>query len=258
MTISGLPAFNVTGVVMDNRLVLVLTGGGGGSVIARVANNGSRLRGTVEGEVGGSEFRGRLFANRGTGTGGGDNGGGTGGGDNGGGTGGGDNGGGTGGGDNGGGTGGGGDNGGGTGGGGTDGGPTVTGLTLINAATDTPINALEDEAILEPGLTGAQGVDIRADVSGTVGSVVFGYDDNPRFRVENFAPYSIGGDENGDFAPFALGQGPHTLTATPYSGPNGTGTAGQPVTVDFTVPVITIPGAPIVPPADGDGDGDNT
>jgi hypothetical protein len=49
-------------------------------------------------------------------------------------------------------------------------------------------------------------------------------------------------NNGGDFLGMTLNPGPHTLTATPYSGLNGTGTPGIPLTVNFTVagpPVIT-------------------
>ena len=71
----------------------------------------------------------------------------------------------------------------------------MTGLTLIDADTDSPVAAhdpLADGAtinLLEVGTS----LNLRAHVSrGSPGSVRFGYDGNANFRTENTAPYALG------------------------------------------------------------------
>ncbi|MFN3404074.1 MAG: Ig-like domain-containing protein [Cytophagaceae bacterium] len=66
-----------------------------------------------------------------------------------------------------------------------------------------------------------------------VGSVKIEYNGNSRFEME--APYSLFGDENGNFKPGTFTTGYHTLTTTPYSGANGTGTVGFGRTIRFYI-----------------------
>jgi hypothetical protein len=82
---------------------------------------------------------------------------------------------------------------------------------------------------------GTRRINIRADVSAAVGSVVFGFDSNASYRVENSGPYAIAGDTTGDYHPWTPVAGSHTVSATPYSASNGGGTAGCSLTVPFTV-----------------------
>lgn len=116
--------------------------------------------------------------------------------------------------------------------------PSVTSFTLIDADTDAPIAAFDpllDGATLELTTLPAN-LNIRANTDpATVGSVVFGFDGDASYRTENSPPYAVGGDSNGDYNPWSPGSGPHTLSATAYSGSNGSGTAGPTLTVNFTV-----------------------
>ncbi len=75
------------------------------------------------------------------------------------------------------------------------------------------------------------GLNIRAEAQGNVGSVVFtgnGFSPNP--KIENLAPYALGGDANGNFNniknQFQAGE-TLTITATPYEHANGQGRAGE-------------------------------
>ncbi|MGB1289205.1 MAG: hypothetical protein ACPG7F_21905, partial [Aggregatilineales bacterium] len=61
------------------------------------------------------------------------------------------------------------------------------------------------------------------DVPDGVGSIIF--DDGNSRVIQNNAPYDW----------VIPGAGNYTLTATPYSGKNGTGTVGTPLTISFTV-----------------------
>jgi hypothetical protein len=112
---------------------------------------------------------------------------------------------------------------------------SVTGLTLINADTDQAIGPLTPGMVVNYAQLGTRHINLRADVNAAVGSVVFGFDANDHYRVESAAPYAIEGDTTGDYHPWTPTAGSHTVTATPYSASNGSGTAGCALTVSFTV-----------------------
>lgn len=130
----------------------------------------------------------------------------------------------------------------------------VVRLVLVNADTDEEIGTLEDGAVLDFSKLPTKNLNVVALTSPEkVGSVRFGLDNKPTFRIENTAPYALAGDRSGDFHPWTPSEGAHTLTATCYSGPNATGQAGTPLTVRFTVGQVveeptsggtsTVPGA---------------
>ncbi|MEO8327466.1 MAG: hypothetical protein ABI618_16560, partial [Nitrospirota bacterium] len=55
-------------------------------------------------------------------------------------------------------------------------------------------------------------------------------------QTENVAPYALAGDSPvGDYLPFSLGTGSHTLTATPFSSDGGSGPAGGSQTITFSI-----------------------
>jgi len=118
-------------------------------------------------------------------------------------------------------------------------GMVVTSFTLVNADADTDLFELVDGAIInlsDPQINGTN-LNIRANTSGPVDSVVFGFNSNVNFWTENMAPYAIGKDNNGNYQPFNNIQTPgvYTIIATPYSDGNGTGTAGTGLTITITV-----------------------
>ncbi len=115
---------------------------------------------------------------------------------------------------------------------------SITNYTLVNADTDQDIRTL-DHTITETidfSAIGTQNINIRANTNpATVGSVVFGLDGDPSYRTENGAPYALASNINADYLPWTPSIGTHTLTATPYSGPDGTGTACTLLTLNFDV-----------------------
>lgn len=112
----------------------------------------------------------------------------------------------------------------------------VTNFTLINADTDQPIGALTNGMTVSFGSIGTSNLNIRADTSPTtVGSVRFAYDTNSNYRTESVLPYAIGGDSSGNYNAWTPSVGTHTLKATPYTGSSASGTAGKPLTINFTV-----------------------
>src|SRR6185312_14573269 len=86
-------------------------------------------------------------------------------------------------------------------------------------------------------------------------SVVFKLDGKTT-QTESNAPYDAAGDVGNSATPNAwnISAGAHTLSATPYSQSAGKGTAGAPLTVDFTVNATTPPlPPPVTPPPASSG-----
>jgi hypothetical protein len=114
----------------------------------------------------------------------------------------------------------------------------VTSVALINADTDQPVSGFDpisEGMVIQRSALPTANLNMLARTSGGgIASVAFVLNGNT-IRVENVAPYTIGGDSGGDFWPWTLPAGSQTLTVTPYSGTNATGTPGQALTVKFTV-----------------------
>ncbi len=125
--------------------------------------------------------------------------------------------------------------------------PQVVGFTLVDADTNQDIRPLNNgDALILSQLPSH--LSIRANTVGTVGSVTFSYHDLPNFQNEDTAPYSIAGDDRGDYRPADIRLGQNILTAMPYTEPNSGGQSGQKLTIGFTVlqtpQVIQRPPAP--------------
>jgi CSLREA domain-containing protein len=111
---------------------------------------------------------------------------------------------------------------------------SVLKLVLVNADTEQEIRTLVDGDVLvldslPPNLS------IKAEVGDSVGSVVFAYDSNLTQKIENVAPYFIGGDTAGDSIPFPLSAGNHSVRATPFATSGGTGAGGVSVVLSIEV-----------------------
>ena len=125
----------------------------------------------------------------------------------------------------------------------------VTSFTLVNADTDSDIGPLEDGDVIDLATLPTRNLNVRANTSGQVGRVTFGYDGDGDFRTESVAPFALAGDTNGDYYAWTPTVGDHTLEAMPYA-PGG-GQAGSALAVAFTV--IDDGGG-----GDGDDDGDGS
>jgi hypothetical protein len=120
-------------------------------------------------------------------------------------------------------------------------GPEVLNLTLMDADADTAIGPIIDGESLNVTTLPAN-LSLRADTNpATIGSVSFDLD-GQRVRTESRVPYSLTSDDNGDFYPWDLALGTHTVTAIPFSAANASGTQGDPLTVTFTLIDGTEPG----------------
>jgi hypothetical protein len=121
--------------------------------------------------------------------------------------------------------------------------PEVTGLFLINADTDQVIEEINEGDVFNRQTLPTLNLNVQAITTGATGSVRFGLDATANFRVENFAPYALFGDNGGtDFVAGSIALGQHTLTATPFTAGNAGGTAGTAETVHFEIvdqPVVT-------------------
>lgn len=107
----------------------------------------------------------------------------------------------------------------------------VVSLTLVDGVTDQDIATISDGDIIDLSLLPNKKINIRANTSpASVGSVVFTF--GRRTSRDNRAPYSIAGDDNsGNY----IGVKPPTtrveIVAQPFSGANGAGEAGIPLSV---------------------------
>ncbi len=115
---------------------------------------------------------------------------------------------------------------------------SVDDFLLIDADADVSLGSLADGAVLDLSAVGTQ-LSIEAVTSGSVGSVVLDLNGaETQFQVESAAPYTLFGDIGSppvDYNAWTPTDGAYTLTATPYTGGGGSGTAGTPLTIAFTV-----------------------
>jgi len=112
----------------------------------------------------------------------------------------------------------------------------VTSLTIVRTGTAGDIGPLTQGMTINLGTTGP--INIRANIcpgSTVVKSVKFVLNGSV-FSTESTAPYALAGDSPaGNYKQWNVTAGNYTLTATPYNGTGGSGTAGIALTVSFTV-----------------------
>lgn len=106
-------------------------------------------------------------------------------------------------------------------------------FVLVDATTDTDIIPIgENGNYWLDDLP--ENLNIRVETNGSpVGSVRIKLDS--QVRSENVAPYSLFGDNNGNFNAGILANGFHTLEAIAYSGPNGTGNFLNGIFIKFRI-----------------------
>ena len=105
--------------------------------------------------------------------------------------------------------------------------PAILNMVLVDADTNKDVVTLANGQVLNLNeLPGA--LNVRAEVNTSVGSVQFDLDEGTYQRLEVVPPFAFFGDINGDYFGASFAAGSTTIVATPYTGSNGTGTAGQP------------------------------
>lgn len=87
-------------------------------------------------------------------------------------------------------------------------------FTLVDALTDQNITKLVDEATIDLAETGRE-LNIRADIGVPVDHMWFEVD-GIDFRTEKEVPYTLAGDDAGDYKSWTLEVGHYTLKATAY------------------------------------------
>jgi hypothetical protein len=116
--------------------------------------------------------------------------------------------------------------------------PLPAALTYVNAQIDQDVKVLADGSSLSLAEMGTPKVSIRADFQTQVGSTKFEVTGAKNYTyIDDNQPYALFGD-NGDgnyYYGSYLPVGSYTMTVTPYSGKEGSGTAGTPVKVSFTI-----------------------
>src|SRR5690606_8725195 len=116
--------------------------------------------------------------------------------------------------------------------------PEVVSFTLVDAHTNMEIGAFNEGDTIDLDNYSQNSVSMLANVgTAPVGSVVFGLNGEQAYHTEHISPFTLSGDyDNGTkYYPVEFPIGINTITATPYSGTNGTGEAGIPLTVTFEV-----------------------
>lgn len=123
--------------------------------------------------------------------------------------------------------------------------PRVEALILVDADTDKDIRAVEDGAVLDLAQL-PKNLAMRADTDPpTVGSVTFRIDAGQP-RSDSMAPYGVTPDVAGNFSPWTLALGAHTVNAVASDAANGGGRLGEPLEIDFMLTTS----APAAPSAD--------
>ncbi|MEO1714251.1 MAG: DUF5060 domain-containing protein, partial [Bacteroidota bacterium] len=120
---------------------------------------------------------------------------------------------------------------------------SVSSFELIDANADIPIGPLQNGDTLFLDQLPSNSLNINAITDpAVVGSVVFAFNGQANYQTENVEPYALFGNSGNDYNGWTPNPGWYELTATAYSGGNGSGTSGSALTISFYV----ASGAPIL------------
>ncbi|WP_242916746.1 T9SS type A sorting domain-containing protein [Pontibacter liquoris] len=109
-------------------------------------------------------------------------------------------------------------------------------FTLVNADTDKDIQKLTSGATLNLAALPTKNLNIRYTPDSNAGSIVFSLSgEQTKSVTESGAPYTLAGDDNGNYYDWTPALGSYTLKATAYSENSGKGTAGASSTIKFSV-----------------------
>ena len=118
--------------------------------------------------------------------------------------------------------------------------PRISGFGFINPVTEgtvgymTPSNYPHYHFLVDQWQT-----NLMADANELTKSVVFQLNGQWE-RTENYAPFAIGGDRNGDYMRWDINNGVHYVCATPYSEMNKKGVAGDKECINLSL-IFTLP-----------------
>lgn len=111
---------------------------------------------------------------------------------------------------------------------------SVATLTLIDTDTNEEIATLQDGDVLNLATLPSRNLNIRADMDASGFSSVQ-FELNAQSRIENHAPYALWGDHETGYSAWTPSLGAYTLTATPYADYDASGSAGNALSINFTV-----------------------
>lgn len=116
-------------------------------------------------------------------------------------------------------------------------GEIIKGISVVKESTGQKVSGYtsitEGETIHLRDLPSTE-LNMYANISGEVGSIVFDYDGVSRYQVESVAPYALQGDGNG-YRTLYFQVGSHTITMKAYSEAGGKGTLLDQKTINFNV-----------------------
>lgn len=116
---------------------------------------------------------------------------------------------------------------------------SILSFTLVNSETNEPIagyDPIQMDAVIDLDALPTLNLNIVATIGGSdPGSIAFALNGPSEDVIDNWAPFSVGGDTNGDFDNWTPLPGAYALTATPYAQADGNGDAGAAAELRFTV-----------------------
>ncbi len=114
---------------------------------------------------------------------------------------------------------------------------SITSFTLYNAGTDQPLMSLYNGLKINYSQIQGLALTIVANTNpATVGSVSMALSgDRSKSQVDNEAPYALYGSAGGNFSGPAFYPGSYTISATPYSGADASGTKGSTLSISFEI-----------------------
>lgn len=114
-------------------------------------------------------------------------------------------------------------------------------FTLVDADTDQDLHNIADgDSINVSSVQYVDHLNVRYDPDSSIsdiGSVVFDFDGEQAFSIEQISPYALGGDNSGDYHPTgnSMTLGTHTITVSVYSSYQGMGDLLAQESVTFTL-----------------------
>jgi uncharacterized protein (DUF1800 family) len=130
---------------------------------------------------------------------------------------------------------------------------SVASFTVINADTGREIATYTTSGTVS--LVATPRISVRANPGGAAGSVksvLFSDGSGGSTRTENNPPYAYKGNAGSSYTPWTPAAGSHVVVARPFSGSNGSGTAGPAARLTLSVVGGAAPPPPPPPPVAND------